>query len=275
MSASVLDSYSFGKLKFQLLTATSSCAQHPTVSINVAKGWLILGGGAFVDWDGPCAISPNPMGNLLTAMYPDKDGSTWTVASKDHIQLSPASIVAYVIVAQMCDGTPINGNDYIIVENTSAAAAHPTLQVDLPEEFTLVGGGARANYTGVGSMLYGSYPVNGKESWIGSAKDHLISDTSSTITVWAIGLKTSFLDEAEMNITRVTQTTPTVAHHPRIALVVPDFHLTGGGALVNWSGLGSLLTAAFPQDRQTWRGEGKSHLRVDPSTITVWAIGFK
>jgi len=58
------------------------------------------------------------------------------------VDVSPARI----IVAQM---------NYKTVSDTSAVAAHPTLQVNLPSRFTVVGGGARANYgSGVGSMLF-------------------------------------------------------------------------------------------------------------------------
>jgi len=71
------------------------------------------------------------------------------------------------------------------------------------------------------------------------------------------------------------KSTPTAAHHPRLALVVPGFYMTGGGARVNWTGQGNLLTASFPQDRQTWVAEGKDHFESDPSTITAYAIGFK
>ena len=85
------------------------------------------------------------LGNLLTAMYPNDNGTTWTVASKDHINASPARVIAYCIVAQMRDGSPIQANHYTVVSATSTVAAHPTLQVDLPAGFVVVGGGARAN----------------------------------------------------------------------------------------------------------------------------------
>ena len=273
----VVDTYVYKGLRFELLKATSTVAAHPTVSITAPPGTVILGGGAYDDWDGPGAISASPIGNLLTGIFPSDDGTTWTASGKDHLQSSPASIVAYVIVAQRSDRTPIPREYYTIVSQTSAVAPHPTQQVNLPAGFSIVGGGARANYgTGLGSMLYASNPTPDLQGWVGAAKDHIQPDPAS-ITVWAIGLKQSFLEELGLlrDLTLSSGTTAAVAHHPRLAIVVPDFHLTGGGARVNWTGVGSLLTASFPVDRQTWVAEGKDHIQSDPATITAYAVGFK
>jgi hypothetical protein len=270
--STVVESYSFGALNFQLLKATSDCAQHPSVTINAPRGWVILGGGAFVDWDGPCS-PPSPPGNLLTGMFPNGSGTTWTVTSKDHHEVSKARIIGYCVVAQMKNGTPIEEDNYRVVADTSAVLPHPTLQVTLPSSFTLVGGGARANYGGFGSLLYASFPKLGADTWIGSAKDHIQPDSSS-ITVWAIGLRRSFLSKNGMGVTTVARASP-VAHHPRISAVIPGFHITGGGGRVDWKTAGSLLTASFPQSRETWVAEGKDHIVEDPSAVTAWAIGFK
>ncbi|KDQ55194.1 hypothetical protein JAAARDRAFT_344407 [Jaapia argillacea MUCL 33604] len=270
----VVDSYKFGALHFQLLRVSSSCAQHPTATINAPPGSVILGGGAFVDWTGPCA-SINPAGNLLTAMYPNDQGTSWTVASKDHDVPSPASISAYIVAATLRDGLPIPAEYYKVVSVTSAKAQHPTATATLPDGFVVVGGGAKANWTGDGNLLYGSYPSPDGRGWIGASKDHAHPDPS-TITVWAIGLKKSFLSDASMTVNFFTRQdlSPAPANHPKLTFVVPDFHITGGGALVHWNGFGSLLTACFPQDRQSWVAAAKDHEQPDPATITIWTIGF-
>jgi len=170
----IVDTYYHGALSFKLLKTTSDCAQHPTVILKAPPGTVILGG-AYVDWDGACS-PPSPPGNLLTAMYPNNNGTTWTVASKDHLEVSKARVVAYCIAAQMKDGTPISLDDYKIDSATNVVAAHLTQQVNLPAGFTVVGGGARANYGGLGNMLFASYPTVGLGGWVGSAKDQLQSD---------------------------------------------------------------------------------------------------
>jgi hypothetical protein len=232
---------------------------------------VILGGGAFVDWDGPCS-PPSPPGNLLTGMFPNGSGTTWTVSSKDHLKVSKAIISGYCVFAQMKNGAPIEEDNYRVVADTSKVLPHPSLQVALPSSFTLVGGGARADYGGAGSLLYASFPQDGADTWIGSAKDHIESDPS-TVTVWAIGLRRSFLSKNGMGVSTIARASR-VAHHPRIFVVIPGFHMTGGGARVAWKTAGNLLTASFPQDRETWVAEGKDHLVEDPATVTAWAIGF-
>jgi len=265
--------YQFGALKFQILKITSGCAAHPTTTLTAPKGTVILGGGAYVDWQSaPCAPI-SPAGNLLTAMYPNDSGTTWTVASKDHEVVSPATVTAYCIVAEMSDGTPIPRDQYKVVSTTSTQVAHPSMQINLPDGFTIVGGGARANWTGAGSLLFASYPTPDLRGWVASSKDHDISDPS-TITVWAIGLKDTFLRRARMVAVLKEQTSSPPVNHPHITEVLSDFYLTGVGARVNWGVEGNLLTAVFPQDRETVVAEGKDHIHPDPANITAYAIGF-
>jgi hypothetical protein len=269
-----------GDLRFQVIHGSSSCAEHPSITIDAPPGWKILGGGASVDWTGPCA-PPSPAGNLLTGVFPNDDGTSWTATSKDHLTPSPANIVAYAIVAQMKDGSPIPTSAYKIVYGTSSPANHPTHTVGLPDEFDVVGGGARVNYTGLGSMLWETHPVGNGLSWVASAKDHLKPDPS-TITVWAIGLKRSFLEGIGLYPHLLEQYSVLPVPHPSVVVEVPGegYYITGGGARMNWdvnpSAVGSLLTATYPgPDGQTWLANGKDHLQSDPSTIMGWAIALR
>jgi hypothetical protein len=61
---------------------------HPSATVRIRAGYLLVGGGAQVDWEGA--------GNLLTASYPDGKGG-WTAASKDHVAPDPAVIEAYAL----------------------------------------------------------------------------------------------------------------------------------------------------------------------------------
>jgi hypothetical protein len=51
--------------------------------------------------------------------------------------------------------------------------------------------------------------------------------------------------------------------------------LTGGGAATACPAKGNLLTASYPFDNFTWRGEAKDHSEHCESTITVYAVGLK
>lgn len=56
--------------------------------------------------------------------------------------------------------------------------------------------------------------------------------------------------------------------------VSPGYKIIGGGARVNWSGFGNLLTASFPKDERTWIAKSKAHRQSDPANIDVWAIAL-
>ncbi|MEG4808487.1 hypothetical protein QUA82_11830 [Microcoleus sp. F8-D3] len=58
-------------------------------------------------------------------------------------------------------------------------------------------------------------------------------------------------------------------------LTVPsDYKILGGGARVNWTGGGNLLTASFPKDERTWVAKSKAHFISDPANIDVWVIAL-
>jgi vibriolysin len=66
---------------------TSAVAAHPSFTAGLSTGYALSGCGAFVNWSGA--------GNLLWRIKPVNSGCA--VASKDHIDSSPASISGYAI----------------------------------------------------------------------------------------------------------------------------------------------------------------------------------
>jgi hypothetical protein len=259
----LIEEYEVGDLHVEIHAFTSDFAQHPGVRIQTPTNHRVLGGGALVNWHGA--------GNLLTSIYPDGD-RVWVATSKDHRIVSPATVTGYCICARMRDGSMISRDDYIIVGENSVPAQHPSTEVVLPDGFILVGGGARANWTGVGSLLYASHPGGGN-SWVASAKDHIQREVT-TVTAFAIGLKQSFLQRSGLEVRQTESTSETETAHPSVQAALPQgFRLFCGGARANWNGEGSLLTASFPIDRHIWEARSKDHEKRDPSTVTAWAIG--
>jgi len=62
---------------------------------------------------------------------------------------------------------------------------------------------------------------------------------------------------------------------PETILTVPDgYKILGGGARVNWSEPGNLLTASFPGDARTWIARSKEHVTSSPANVEVWAIAI-
>lgn len=167
-----------------------------------------------------------------------------------------------------------------IVERTSDEGQHPktTAQTTLPG-YKLIGGGAKVFYPEdgrAGSLLTGSYPSG--NGWTASAKSHL-NPSLSRVTAFAIYL----VDPDDLwDVRQVSARTPGNSGGPAItATLPPEYALTGGGALVEYSGLGVMLTACCPEISRTgactgWTAKGKDHLDGDGTGYaTAWAIGIR
>jgi hypothetical protein len=151
---------------------------------------------------------------------------------------------------------------------TGAAASRPETRLVVPEGFKLLGGGARVN--GGDNLLTASHPEDAR-TWVARSKDHVgVSPASITVTVIALE------DPDDAYEVQIRELTGAVSQHPAASVVVADgFVMTGGGARVNFSGEGNLLTASFPADHRTWIATSKDHVRQDFCTITAFAIGLR
>jgi hypothetical protein len=157
---------------------TSDPAQHPQAVATLPEGYVLTGGGAFVDYG-------SGYGNLLTASFPNGD-SGWEARSKDHLVADPAKVTAYAIGIRAKPGNHLRLR-HTIVSATGAVAQHPTAQVCLHSGWVLSGGGAIDNWNEPGNLLTASFPSN--SCWSANGKDH-IDPSPASITVYAIGLST-------------------------------------------------------------------------------------
>lgn len=161
---------------------------------------------------------------------------------------------------------------------TSGYASHHTdVRCSVPSGYVVVGGGAVADYgSGAGAMLTASYPSSDKKAWLGSSKDHLYSN-SHRLSVYAVGIKINGVSEATMKnyVQHYTRTSISTSHPETEVAVNSTTHImTGGGAKVNWSGYGNLLTESYPKDFRTWFVKSKDHKKSSPATITAYAVGI-
>lgn len=269
----LIDSYHFHGLDFELHGQHSTQAPHPGLAMSISSNFCILGGGAIVETAGE--------GNLLWASYP-VSYKEWEARAKDHEVSSPGMLFVYCIAAS------IRPADYTIVQNTTPAPTnHPKAEAILPGEFVLVGGGARANWDGTGgpgSLLYACRPGTG-ESWFAAAKDHRLANPA-TVTAYAIGVRGSILDSLGLKVVRFRANSVTAVAEPSVAGGPGDEReatLISGGAETHWTGSGSLLTACspdvawggpLPTRPYAWLARGKDHLDSDPATITAWSLAL-
>jgi hypothetical protein len=160
--------------------------------------------------------------------------------------------------------------------NTSESpSGRPEASVVIPNEYKLLSGGAfipDQTGNGKGVLLTASFPESDNR-WRALGKDHIESD-SSTLTVYAMAL----YDPDDIWEVKIFSTTSKVAsgHADNTAFITDgSYVLVGGGARVNYTGEGNLLTASYPLDSTTWKASSKDHFRNDPATIDVWALGIK
>jgi vibriolysin len=153
---------------------------------------------------------------------------------------------------------------------TSGVTPHPSVQITVPPGYKIIGGGAFDHWSGSGSILTASYPLNGS-TWFAAGKDHELSSPAS-ITAYAIALHDP---NNEWDVTIKSEPSNPSPHPQAVAVLPTGFVLTGGGAFVNWTGAGNLLTASFPNSDESWEARSKDHDISDPAQITAYAIGIK
>ncbi len=155
----------------------------------------------------------------------------------------------------------------------------------VPEGYLCIGGFAWANpYHGGGTLLTMSAPLTGTNAfkgWRGEVKAHIYPDGYTNLVVSAIGIRLKDnngnyipAEELKRHLQIISRTSSRAAHPSTFARLSSGYTLIGGGAKVNWSGAGNLLTQTYPLGN-TWRVKSKDHVIASPATITAYAIGIK
>jgi len=164
----------------------------------------------------------------------------------------------------------------IVIIKEEGVGQHPKVDVSVPQDYVLVGGGAVVlEQIAPGALLTASFPDNNLLTWHAASKDH---DTPfpHTLVGYAIGLKLKGLDRDELKkYIRFFTNTSGMTQYPETNVSVGSgYNLIGGGAQVNWSGEGNLLVKSIPQGN-TWYVKGKEHGKPSPASVTAYAIGIK
>lgn len=269
------------KLPLSIKYRESKIASHPEVNVDSTLGVKILGGGAHVDWKNA--------GNILTANAPIVEKGSdnilrpidWYAKSKDHGVASLASLTAWAI----CLLDPNNEWDVICVEATSSVEHHPSVEVKLPDDYTLTGIGAKANWSREGSLLTRCRPTDDFRGCYVQSKD--LEHTSSaraekaSITAYAIGIK-SKNDKIRVE-SQISIASSNTTQFPEVSVGVAANHqLTGGGASADWRTSGSYLTTSCPDlmsdlapTGSAWKARAKDHHYPEACALTVYAIGIQ
>ena len=154
---------------------------------------------------------------------------------------------------------------------TSGVAEHPSVELTIPPQYKILGGGAFDHWSGAGNLLTASYPV-GLQTWFAAGKDHEVVSPAA-ISAFALAL---FDPNDEWNVVIQAETSDPAEHPQAVATLPAGFTLTGGGAFVDYgAGAGNLLTASFPTSASSWEARSKDHLVVDAAKLTAYAIGLQ
>ena len=169
-------------------------------------------------------------------------------------------------------------NTTSVITALSAVSSTPTAAIPGRSNMKVVGGGARTNWSGNGSLLTQTQPDTTQMPWLGwiaSGMEHGVPDPA-TLTVYGISLD----DPNDIwNVLVVTQTGP-MASHPVVTATLPaGVAMTSGGCFVNWHAtshpVGNLLTASFPASVSSWECRSKDHSIPSPASITAYVIGIQ
>jgi hypothetical protein len=196
-------------------------------------------------------------------------------ASKDHVlsqgKSEETTITAYAIALY----DPNDEWDVLIARATTPPLQHPVTSAQLPEGYTLTGGGAFANYGGEGSLLVASYPGDSK-TWRARSTDFDRADPAP-LTAYVIGIKAR--NGAYLPPSIILSTTGAVAHHPTASVLLPQkYILVGGGAEVHWfwptQSQPNLLTSTMP-DGNGWTCSSKDQAYPNETSTAAYVIGVE
>jgi hypothetical protein len=145
--------------KMQLFTQPSGSMNHHNTAATVTSDYLMLGGGAWDDWD-----YTGGYGNLLVSSYPS-GARTWFVEGKDHRRADPSVIHVAVIgiqnisfpnVGYLDADTRFNDNNYY-------QTGYDYVDRSISSLYAFTCGGGQCAYTGSGRMIVELWPYANSE----------------------------------------------------------------------------------------------------------------
>jgi hypothetical protein len=159
----------------------------------------------------------------------------------------------------------------IYVTAYSSVMSHPNINVILPSEYQILGGGAQVGPNAQGNLLIASFPTN-DVTWYAQSKDHFISSPAS-ITAYAIGIRRGF---AGLQIARDWSSgSPVSTGVASASLVAPSGWVVasvGGEASQGTAGYGRLLFDMRPITGNVILVESKDHKHAESGFASAYMI---
>ena len=163
----------------------------------------------------------------------------------------------------------------IFNKTSEVSRQHGRLEIPVPPDFIVVGGGAVASKEGKGALLTASFPNEQLSSWVVASKDHQEAHPHK-LQGYAIGLKVQGMTREQLrSFISLSRVVSEAKNHPFTqARPAAGNVLIGGGFEVLWTGPGNLATASYP-DGGAWRVRSKDHIVPDVAQIVAYAISIR
>jgi hypothetical protein len=269
-----------GDVHVVMWTSDWSNGNHNTAECAVPSGYVLVGGGAEI-------YSANS-GALLHASYPDGTNQKWIAKSKDHGYSDYHAVSAWCIGLELkgLSATVLRQNTHYSNPVTSDTGHNVWVGAQVAGSDIIVGGGARANWTGPGMLLHQTEGVGGVGGvWYAGAKDHVYAEYGGSVSAYAIGITrcpSGWGGKCLSSHSLSFHGSPDGTGQQWFA-ASEDFPwaLTNVGGLATYGGPGRLLTDVFPWNGGSGDGQGggsvgtKDHIYADSGHSIVNFIGIK
>lgn len=262
-----------GRVSIQIrVCGPSASEQRPEIKCRLEDpNFLLVGGGASVNF-------PN-MGALLVASEPDPDAPdrTWRVQSKDHLHVEQHQITAYAVGMKLGNIGPKNQRKYMHYDYGVSPPGQFNADAQLPAGWRVLGGGgavlANLDHGDPGALLTGTFPT-GARGWRTEAKDHMMS-SRARVRGWIIGLQDVSIPgfgrlDVQAKDGNFVDTNAGERGHSA-AVVDNGWLAAGGGAKVEWFGLGRMLYILQPAFT-AFAALDKDHDKPDSGRLRTWVM---
>ncbi|MGB3466324.1 MAG: hypothetical protein WBA74_13685 [Cyclobacteriaceae bacterium] len=260
-----------GKVTIEISESTWQANDNTEGTTQVSDGYVLIGGGAWAEYG-------SGYGAMLTASYPNESLTTWIAASKDHLVTSPHTLHVYAIGLKLDGISELTLRNYVKLSKPFQPSSehHPNNEAFVASGYKLIGGGARANWTGYGSMLEYSYPEGTR--WRVKSKDHIKAD-KSTIDAWAIGIKEYIPNFGYLDILNEAEITAYGGNGSVASAIIPltDGYVMacpGAKSTYGYGGYGRMITSIVP-DVDYARATTKDHSKVDTGHVITYALSIR
>lgn len=156
------------------------------------------------------------------------------------------------------------------------AQNHASVNMYLPRDYVVVGGGVEGTNSPSGNLVTASYPSADLTTWTVRTKDHRVANPVH-LKGHIIGMRVRGLtgDQLRANMTRIQRTSATGSWTGAYALLPSGYTLVGGGGSTTYGGAGRLLTESRPYGTTGWYAAARSSGVADTGQTTSVAVGVR